>query len=106
MDRAGYLPQLKPSRQELDLLDPAAVQQYLPTSARWLCSLRKSSGIQANTAIQLIFFGEPQDLTYVIETARFGRRTALVGTAVLHLPEVRRAADQGGGAAYRWTIDE
>ena len=57
LNRAGYNQQLKPSRQELDLLDPLAVQQWFakqqPTvvvlaAARWAASAR-------TTPIRLIF---------------------------------------------------
>ena len=50
LDRGGYLQQLKPSRQELDLLDPAAVQRWFsehqPTVV--VLAAAKVGGIFAN----------------------------------------------------------
>ena len=52
MGRAGYIHQLKPTRQELDLLDPDAVQQWFAEHQPNVVVLAaaKVGGIHANNA--------------------------------------------------------
>ena len=72
LERAGYFQQLKPSRQELDLLDPAAVQQWFaehqPTVV--VLAAAKVGGIYANNIYPVDFLLENLKIqTHVIETA-------------------------------------
>ena len=72
LERAGYKQQLKPSRQELDLLDTAAVQQWFaehqPTVV--VLAAAKVGGIHANTTYPADFLLENLKIeTNVIETA-------------------------------------
>ena len=57
LDRAGYQQQLKPSRQELDLLDPEAVQQWFIVHHPqwWYLPLRKLAGFTPTTFTRQIF---------------------------------------------------
>ena len=89
LDRAGYQQQLKPSRAELDLLDPLAVQQ-------WFCehnpkvvvlAAAKVGGIHANNAYPADFLLENLKIqTNVIETAwRSGvQRLLFLGSSCIY----------------------
>jgi len=89
LDRAGYQQQLKPSRQELDLLDPAAVQHWFtehqPTVV--LLAAAKVGGIYANNTYPADFLLENLKIqTNVIETAwRSGvRRLLFLGSSCIY----------------------
>ena len=72
LERAGYLQQLKPSRQELDLLDPAVVQQWFAEHQPSVVVLAaaKVGGIYANNIYPVDFLLENLKIqTHVIETA-------------------------------------
>ena len=77
LDRAGYQQQLKPSRQELDLLDSVGVQNWFaehqPTVV--VLAAAKVGGIHANNTYPADFLLENLKIqTNVIETAwRSGR---------------------------------
>ena len=86
---AGYKQQLKPSRQELDLLDPAAVQQWFnehhPTVV--VLAAAKVGGIHANNTYPADFLLENLKIqTHVIETAwRSGvRRLLFLGSSCIY----------------------
>ena len=86
---AGYKQQLKPSRQELDLLDPAAVQQWFnehdPTVV--VLAAAKVGGIHANNTYPADFLLENLNIqTHVIETAwRSGvRRLLFLGSSCIY----------------------
>ena len=103
---AGYKQQLKPSRQELDLLDPAAVQRWFnehdPTVV--VLAAAKVGGIHANNTYPADFLLENLKIqTHVIETAwRSGvRRLLFLGSSCIC--EVCQAADQGGVFTLRVT---
>ena len=54
--RSGYSQQLKPSRMEVDLLNPMAVQQWFSKHKPTVVVLAaKVGGIHANATYQLIF---------------------------------------------------
>jgi len=57
LDRAGYQQQLKPSRQDLDLLDPLKVQQWFSKLQPDVMVLApaKVGGIQANNSYSADF---------------------------------------------------
>ena len=89
LDRAGYSQQLKPSRSELDLLDPLAVQQWFsehqPTVV--VLAAAKVGGIQANATYPADFLLENLNIqTHVIETAwRSGvRRLLFLGSSCIY----------------------
>ena len=89
LDRAGYQQQLKPSRQELDLLDPAAVQRWFsehhPTVV--VLAAAKVGGIHANNTYPADFLLENLKIqTHVIETAwRSGvRRLLFLGSSCIY----------------------
>ena len=89
LDRAGYNLQLKPSRQELDLLDPLAVQQYFcqhqPTVV--VLAAAKVGGIHANDTYPADFLLENLKIqTHVIESAwRSGvRRLLFLGSSCIY----------------------
>jgi len=89
LDRAGYNQQLKPSRIELDLLDPTAVQNWFadqqPTVA--VVAAAKVGGIYANNRYPSDFLLENLKIqTNVIETAwRSGvRRLLFLGSSCIY----------------------
>ena len=89
LDRAGYQQQLKPSRQELDLLDPVAVQRWFsehqPTVV--VLAAAKVGGIHANKTYPADFLLENLKIqTHVIETAwRSGvRRLVFLGSSCIY----------------------
>ena len=89
LDRAGYQQQLKPSRQELDLLDPVAVQQWFIENQPEVVVLAaaKVGGIQANSSYPADFLLENLKIqTHVIETAwRSGvRRLLFLGSSCIY----------------------
>ena len=89
MDRAGYQQQLKPSRQELNLLDPVAVQQWFAEHQPSVVVLAaaKVGGIQANNSYQADFLLENLKIqTNVIETAWRSRvrRLLFLGSSCIY----------------------
>ena len=89
LERAGYLQQLKPSRQELDLLDPLAVQQWFSENRPTVVVLAaaKVGGIHANNTYPADFLLENLKIqTHVIETAwRSGvRRLLFLGSSCIY----------------------
>ena len=89
MDRAGYQQQLKPSRQELNLLDPVAVQQWFAEHQPSVVVLAaaKVGGIQANNSYPADFLLENLKIqTNVIETARRSRvrRLLFLGSSCIY----------------------
>ena len=89
LDRAGYQQQLKPSRQELDLLDPAAVQRWFSEQQPTVVVLAaaKVGGIHANNTYPADFLLENLKIqTNVIETAwRSGvRRLLFLGSSCIY----------------------
>ena len=89
LDRAGYQRQLKPSRAELDLLDPLAVQQWFSEHNPMVVVLAaaKVGGIHANDAYPADFLLENLKIqTNVIETAwRSGvRRLLFLGSSCIY----------------------
>ena len=89
LEVAGYHQQLKPSRAELDLLDPLAVQQwfreYQPTVV--VLAAAKVGGIHANNTYPADFLLENLKIqTHVIETAwRVGvRRLLFLGSSCIY----------------------
>ena len=89
LDRAGYKQQLKPSRQELDLLDPLSVQRWFaehqPTVV--ILAAAKVGGIHANNTYPADFLLENLKIqTNVIETAwRSGvRRLLFLGSSCIY----------------------
>ena len=89
LERFGYNHQLKPSRQELDLLDPLAVQSWFaehqPTVV--VLAAAKVGGIYANNTYSADFLLENLKIqTNVIETAwRFGiRRLLFLGSSCIY----------------------
>ena len=89
LERAGYLEQIKPSRAELDLLDPLAVQhwfsEYQPTVV--VLAAAKVGGIQANSSYPADFLLENLKIqAHVIETAwRSGvRRLLFLGSSCIY----------------------
>ena len=89
LERSGYHQQLKPSRAELDLLDPAAVQQWFsqhqPTVV--VLAAAKVGGIFANNTYPADFLLENIKIqTHVIETAwRSGvRRLLFLGSSCIY----------------------
>ena len=87
--RSGYYQQLKPSRQELDLLNPMAVQQwfgeYQPSVV--VLTAAKVGGIHANATYPADFLLENLKIqTHVIETAwRSGvRRLLFLGSSCIY----------------------
>ena len=102
LDRSGYSQQLKPSRAELDLLDSLAVQQWFSEQQPDVVVLAaaKVGGIHANATYPADFLLENLKIqTHVIETARACE--GAIPWQQLHLPQVRRAADQGGISSHR-----
>lgn len=86
---AGYHHQLKPSRQELDLLDPLAVRQWFSQHQPDVVVLAaaKVGGIYANATYPADFLLENLKIqTHVIETAwRFGvRRLLFLGSSCVY----------------------
>ena len=89
LDRAGYNQQLKPSRADLDLLDPLAVQQWFAEHHPMVVVLAaaKVGGIHANATYQADFLLENLKIqTHVIETAwRNGvRRLLFLGSSCIY----------------------
>ena len=89
LERVGYQQQLKPSRQELDLLDPAAVQQWFAEHQPDVVVLAaaKVGGIHANNTYPADFLLENLKIqTNVIETAwRSGvRRLLFLGSSCIY----------------------
>ena len=89
LDRAGYNQQLKPSRQELDLLDLLAVQQWFSENKPTVVVLAaaKVGGIHANATYPADFLLENLKIqTHVIETAwRLGvRRLLFLGSSCIY----------------------
>jgi GDP-L-fucose synthase len=89
LERAGYQQQLKPSRQELDLLDPLAVQQWFSDHQPNVVILAaaKVGGIHANSIYPADFLLENLKIqTHVIETAwRAGvRRLLFLGSSCIY----------------------
>lgn len=89
LERAGYLQQLKPSRQELDLLDPSAVQgwfsEHQPTVV--VLAAAKVGGIHANNTYPADFLLENLKIqTNVIERAwQSGvRRLLFLGSSCIY----------------------
>ena len=89
LERAGYQKQLKPSRQELNLLDPLAVQHWFadhqPTVV--VLAAAKVGGIYANNIYPADFLLENLKIqTHVIETAwRSGvRRLLFLGSSCIY----------------------
>ena len=89
LDRAGYNQQLKPSRQELDLLDLLSVQRWFtehqPTVV--VLAAAKVGGIHANNTYPADFLLENLKIqTHVIETAwRSGvRRLLFLGSSCIY----------------------
>ena len=89
LERFGYQQQLKPSRDELDLLDPAAVQRWFsehkPTVV--VLAAAKVGGIHANNTYPADFLLENLKIqTHVIETAwRSGvRRLLFLGSSCIY----------------------
>ena len=89
LNRAGYHQQLTPSRAELDLLDPQAVQQWFakhqPTVV--VLAAAKVGGIQANSSYPADFLLDNLKIeTNVIETAwRSGvRRLLFLGSSCIY----------------------
>lgn len=86
---AGYVQQLKPSRQDLDLLDPLAVQQWFAEQQPTVVVLAaaKVGGIHANKTYPADFLLENLKIqTNVIETAwRSGvRRLLFLGSSCIY----------------------
>ena len=89
LDRAGYHQQLKPSRAELDLLNPLAVQHWFAVHQPTVVVLAaaKVGGIQANNSYPADFLLENIKIqTHVIETAwRSGvRRLLFLGSSCIY----------------------
>ena len=89
LERAGYQQQLKPSRAELDLLDPVAVQQWFSAHQPNVVVLAaaKVGGIHANNSYPADFLLENVKIqTHVIETAwRQGvRRLLFLGSSCIY----------------------
>ena len=89
MDRAGYQQQLEPSRQELDLLDPVAVQKWFAEHQPSVVVLAaaKVGGIQANNSYPADFLLENLKIqTNVIETAWRSRvrRLLFLGSSCIY----------------------
>ena len=89
LERAGYKQQLKPSRQDLDLLDPVAVQQWFAEQQPTVVVLAaaKVGGIHANNTYPADFLLENLKIqTHVIETAwRIGvRRLLFLGSSCIY----------------------
>ena len=89
LERSGYDQQLKPSRRELDLLDPLAVQEWFfeqqPTVV--VLAAAKVGGIHANTTYPSDFLLENLKIqSHVIETAwRSGvRRLLFLGSSCIY----------------------
>ena len=89
LDRAGYQKQLKPSRDQLDLLDPAAVNQwfseYQPDVV--VLAAAKVGGIHANNTYPADFLLENLKIqTHVIETSwRSGvKRLLFLGSSCIY----------------------
>ena len=89
LERAGYLQQLKPSRAELDLFDPLAVQQWFNENQPSVVVLAaaKVGGIYANNTYPSDFLLENLKIqTHVIETSwRSGvRRLLFLGSSCIY----------------------
>ena len=89
LTRAGYHQQLTPSRAELDLLDPQAVQRWFAEHQPSVVVLAaaKVGGIQANNSYPADFLLENLKIqTHVIETAwRSGvRRLLFLGSSCIY----------------------
>ena len=89
LERAGYSLQLKPTRAELDLLDPLAVQQWFtehqPTVV--VLAAAKVGGIHANNTYPADFLLENLKIqTHVIETAFQSkvRRLLFLGSSCIY----------------------
>ena len=89
LDRAGYQKQLKPSRDQLDLLDPAAVKQWFSEHQPDVVVLAaaKVGGIHANNTYSADFLLENLKIqTHVIETSwRSGvKRLLFLGSSCIY----------------------
>ena len=89
LERAGYNQQLKPTRQELDLLDPVSVHQWFSENQPKVVVLAaaKVGGIYANATYPADFLLENLKIqTNVIETAwRSGvRRLLFLGSSCIY----------------------
>ena len=89
LQRAGYSQQLTATRQELDLLNPAAVQRWFAEQQPTVVVLAaaKVGGIQANNSYPADFLLDNLKIqTHVIETAwRFGvRRLLFLGSSCIY----------------------
>ena len=89
LDRSGYQQQLKPSREELDLLDPLAVQKWFSDNQPSVVVLAaaKVGGIHANAKYPAEFLLENLKIqTNVIETAwRSGvKRLLFLGSSCIY----------------------
>ena len=89
LERASFQKQFKPSRQELDLLDPAAVQQWFAERQPDVVVLAaaKVGGIHANNTYPTDFLLDNLKIqTHVIETAwRSGvRRLLFLGSSCIY----------------------
>ena len=89
LERSGYNQQLNPSRQELDLLDPLAVQQWFAEQKPTVVVLAaaKVGGIYANSTYPADFLLENIKIqSHVIETAwRAGvRRLLFLGSSCIY----------------------
>ena len=89
LDRSGYQQQLKPSRQDLDLLDPVAVQQWFSEHQPDVVVLAaaKVGGIHANNTYPVDFLLQNLKIqTHVIETAwQSGvRRLLFLGSSCIY----------------------
>jgi GDP-L-fucose synthase len=89
LDRGGYTQQIKPNRQELDLLDSLHVQRWFAENQPTVVVLAaaKVGGIQANNSYPTDFLLENLKIqTHVIETAwRSGvRRLLFLGSSCIY----------------------
>ena len=94
LNHCGYHHQLKPSRAQLDLLDPLAVQhwfgKYQPTVV--VLAAAKVGGIHANATYPVEFLLENLKIeTHVIETAWRSGVRRLLFLAVAALPKACQA---------------
>ena len=100
LDRVGYHQQLKPSRPELDLLDPLAVQYWFAVHQPTVVVLAaaKVGGIQANNSYPADFLLENIKIqTHVVETAwRSGvRRLLFLGSSCIYPSSLSNRSGRG-----------
>ena len=89
LERAGYHQQLKPSRQELDLLDPMAVQRWFSNHhpSVVILAAARVGGIHANDTYPADFLLDNLKIqTHVIETAWHSgvRRLLFLGSSCIY----------------------